>query len=86
MNSSEAEKDARVGFDEVAEEAEREVGDHEEFEGVAGEEGRRWSLVGGRWHPGFVGAVGVLRLRRDFASLRHGFAQDDNFVFMRRPT
>lgn len=45
MNSSEAEKDAGVGLDEVAEETEGEIGDHEEFEGIAGEEGRRWSLI-----------------------------------------
>ena len=36
LNSSEAEEDARVGLDEVAEQAEGHVGDHEEFEGVAG--------------------------------------------------
>jgi hypothetical protein len=36
LNSSEAEEDARVGLDEIAEETEREVSDHEEFEGVAG--------------------------------------------------
>jgi hypothetical protein len=34
LNSSEAEEDARVGFDEVAEEAEKRIGNHEEFEGV----------------------------------------------------
>jgi len=48
LNSSEAEEDAGVGFDEVTEETEGEIGDHEEFEGVAGEEERRWSLVVGK--------------------------------------
>jgi hypothetical protein len=67
LNSSETEKDARVGFDEVAEEAEREVGGHEEFEGVAGEEEA-------------VVRVGVLRLRRGFASRSLRSAQDDNFI------
>ncbi len=38
MNSAEAEVYPRVRLDEVAEETERHVGDHEEFEGVAGEE------------------------------------------------
>jgi hypothetical protein len=39
LNSSQAEEEARVGFEEVAEQAEGQVGDHEEFEGIAGEEG-----------------------------------------------
>jgi len=65
LNSSEAEEDARVGFEEVAEQAEGQVGDHEELEGVAGVRSR------------FAAWVGVLRLRRDFAALRHGSAQDD---------
>jgi len=90
LNSSETEKDARVGFDEVGEEAEGKVGDHEEFEGVAGEEERRWSSVGGRWqkphfsqrtremgHPAIV-MQGVLRLRRGFALRNLCSAQDDN--------
>jgi hypothetical protein len=67
LNSSETEKDARVGFDEVAEKAEREVGDHEEFECVTGQEG---AVVG----------AGILRLRRGFASRGLCSAQDDNFV------
>jgi hypothetical protein len=83
LNSSETEEDARVGFDEVGEEAEREVGDHEEFEGVAGEEERRWSSVGGRWRkPHFsqrtreIGhPAGILRSAEDDSS-----AQDDNFI------
>ncbi len=37
LDCSEAEEEARVGFDEVVEEAERCVGDHEEFECIAGE-------------------------------------------------
>jgi hypothetical protein len=49
LNSSQAEEDAGVGFDEVAEEAEGQVSDHEEFEGVAGEENCPWSLVVSRW-------------------------------------
>jgi hypothetical protein len=69
LNSAEAEEDAGVGFDEIAEQAEGHVGNHEEFEGVAREEAARDGLVVG---------VGVLRLRRDFAALRPGFAQDDN--------
>jgi len=35
LNSSEAEEEARVGFDEVTEQAKGHVGDHEKFEGVA---------------------------------------------------
>lgn len=67
LNSAEAEEDARVGFDEVAEQAEGEVSDHEEFEGVTGEEG---AMV----------RVGILRLRRGFASRNLCAAQDDNFI------
>jgi hypothetical protein len=44
LNSSETEKDARVRFDEVVEETEGQIGDHKEFEGVAGEETLRRSL------------------------------------------
>jgi hypothetical protein len=36
LNSSEAEEDAGVGFEEIAEETKGQVGDHEELEGVAG--------------------------------------------------
>ena len=74
LNSAQAEEDAGVGFEEVAEQAEGHVGDHEEFEGVAGEEAG--------WE-GLVVEVGILRLRRDFAALRPGFAQDDNSIFDR---
>ena len=38
LNCGEAEEEARVGLDEVGKEAEGHVGNHEEFEGVAGEE------------------------------------------------
>ena len=37
LDSSKAEEEARVGLEEVDEQAERKVGDHEELEGVAGE-------------------------------------------------
>ncbi len=69
LNSSKAEEEAGVGFQEVAEQAKGQVGNHEKFEGVAGEEAA----------AGFFGKVGILRLRRHFASLRHGSAQDDSF-------
>ena len=77
MNSSEAEKDARVGFDEVGEEAEGQVGYHEEFEGVAGEEAAEGTPC---WGGGAVVLQGVLRLRRGFASRNLCSAQDDNFI------
>jgi hypothetical protein len=31
------------------------------------------------WRPAVGVVVGILRLRRDFASLVHGSAQDDNY-------
>jgi len=67
LNSSEAQEDARVGFDEVAEQTEGEVGDHEDFEGVAGQE---VSVV----------LIGILRLRRSFASRNLCSAEDDNSI------
>ena len=67
LNPSEAEENPRIGLEEVAEESESEVGDHEEFEGVAGEEG-------------VMVAVVILRLRRGFASRNPCSAQDDNFI------
>jgi hypothetical protein len=75
LNSSETEEDAGIRLDEVAEQAEGHVGDHEEFEGVAGlPTVRTPSLAGGG-----VGG-GVLRLRIRFASRRGCFAQDDNLL------
>jgi hypothetical protein len=53
LNSSKAKKDARVGFDEVAEEAEGEVGDHEKFESIAGEEDSRKFLRSARQNSHF---------------------------------
>ena len=93
MNSSEAEEDARVGFDEVAEEAEGKVGNHEEFEGVAGR-GRATLVVRSvvvrqkphfsqrtreMGHPAIV-MQGILRLRRGFALRNLCSAQDDIFL------
>ena len=75
MNSSETEEDARVGLDEVAEQAEGQVGDHEEFEGVAGEEWIKGTPCRG---GSAVGVQGILRLRRAFATRNLGSAQDDN--------
>ena len=37
LNCSKAKEQTRVGLDEIAEQTEQHVGDHEEFEGVAGE-------------------------------------------------
>lgn len=68
MNSLQAEEETRIGLDEIAEQAEGHVADHEEFEGVAGEE------------TGIGGNVGMHRLRRDRALLGHSFAQDDNLL------
>jgi len=77
LNSSEAEEDAGVGFDEVAEEAEGEVCDHENLEGVAGEKESMGTPCRG---GGTAGARGVLRLRRGFASRNLCSAQDDKFI------
>lgn len=79
LNSSEAEENAGVGFDEIAEQAEGHVGDHEEFEGVAEEEAG-WIF---RRVRGDGGKRKVLRLRRDFASLCPGCAQDDRSILNR---
>jgi hypothetical protein len=59
LNSSHAEEDARIGLDEVGEQAEEQVGDHEKLEDVAGEERRS---------SGFGVRAGILRLRIIFAS------------------
>jgi hypothetical protein len=63
-----AEEETRVGLDEIAEQAEGHVANHEEFEGVAGEE------------TGVEGNVGMLRERHDCALRGHAFAQDGNLL------
>src|ERR1700727_1793977 len=76
LNSLKAEVQAGIGFDEVDEQAEGQVGDHEEFEGVAGDEARCVQRTpcgagGGAAEPE------VPRLRGIFASRRCRFTRDD---------